>query len=562
MNSQMLGLAGPAATPLSPLHVASMFTSDDVRLEADVWMPEGPGPFPVLLMRQAYGRRLGSSLCYAHPAWYAQQGFIVVVQDVRGRGSSEGAFEAFVDDAQDGAETVAWAAALPKSNGRVGMFGFSYQGSNQFLAARHAPPALKAIAPAMFGWDLRADWAREGDAFRLSPNVGWALQMGTETARLRGDEEAWRAFYTAARALPLDTPVSSRPAVLERWPGLSHYADWIGRPAEDAYWAEVSPRSALDELTAQNLPCLLVGGWFDTHLPGTLAAFDDMTAAGMGNVHLVVGPWTHFPWDRRVGDLDFGPEAVTRIDQLQVAWFRHWLADEADTPCPLPKLSLFQMGQNKWLELDRWPDSRLSLYASGSGRAAIDQTDGRLAAQAAAEPGAEYLVHDPWRPAPTVGGAFGVPPGPVNRAKTDARNDMLTFTSDPLDRPVTIVGEATALLRFESDSPTFDVACVLSRVTAEGGVFQLAEGYRQVVDYAPHDVVSVSLRSTCASIAAGESLRLTISAASFPAYPINPGHGRSATDTSRSEAGIITLALQTGGDRGSRVVLSIQGDER
>jgi putative CocE/NonD family hydrolase len=544
-----------SARSLSGLQVASMVTADGVRLDADIWTPPGEGPFPVLLMRQSYGRRLGSSLCYAHPAWYARQGFMVVVQDVRGRGTSEGVFEAFVHESQDGAEAIAWAAALPKSNGRVGMFGFSYQGTNQLLAVSHAPASLKALAPAMFGWDVRADWAREGDAFRLRPNIGWALQMGAETARLTGDDEGWASFYAAARSVPLDTRVNSRPPVLERRPDLSHYHDWIERPADDPYWRDVSPSLHLPALAARDVPALLVGGWFDTHLPGTLAAFDDMVAAGMSEVRLAVGPWTHFPWDRRVGELDFGPEAVTAIDLLQVRWFRHWLSPEPAGACDVPRMSLFQMGGDGWLEREHWPKAERLFHLAGSGRASIDQMDGRLEDDASPESGFEYLVHDPWRPAPTVGGAFGVPAGPVNRAATDARNDLLTFTTQPFDEELDFAGPIAAVLCLETDSASFDLACILSRVTADGRVYQLAEGYRRVDDYRPLSEVQVSLRATCARLAKGERLRLSIAPASYPAYPVNPGAGRSATATPRSQADIITLALKTGGEAGSRLMV-------
>jgi putative CocE/NonD family hydrolase len=550
-----------APARLTDVHTGSMRTSDGVRLDADIWMPKGDGPFPVLMMRQAYGRRLNSSLCYAHAAWYARQGFIVVIQDVRGRGTSEGVFETLSNEARDGAEAIAWAAGLPKSNGRVGMFGFSYQGTNQLLAAAEAPEALKAVAPAMFGWNVRQDWCREGDAFRLASNIGWGLQMAAETARLQADHEAWNGLYAAARAAPVESPTNSRPPILERWRHLGHYHDWMERSAEDPYWPAISPHVALDRLSDRQLPCLLIGGWFDTHLPGTLAAFDDMVAAGMGHVHLAVGPWTHFPWDRRVGDLDFGPHAVTAIDHLQVDWFKYWLTDAPEEGAGLPRLSLFEMGANRWRALDRWCEDELLFFLGGSGRASIDQQDGVLAERASPDGGAEYLVHDPWRPAPSVGGAFGSPPGPVNRAKIDARNDVLTFTTRPLEQPLFIAGKVAARLWLESDSASFDLACVLSRVTADGQVLQLAEGFQHVPSHFGQEPVAVSLRATCANLAPGEQLRLSVSAAAFPAYPVNPGDGREPTEASRAEAGIITLALMTGGKRASRLVLGGGRDE-
>ena len=130
-----------------------MWTRDGVRLDADVYRHASSERLPVLLMRQPYGRRIASTVCYAHPWWYAAQGYVVVIQDVRGRGTSEGEFDLFVHEAEDGADALAWVAELPGANGAVGMYGFSYQGTAQLLAAARSGSALKALAPAMIGWN-------------------------------------------------------------------------------------------------------------------------------------------------------------------------------------------------------------------------------------------------------------------------------------------------------------------------------------------------------------------------------------------------------------------------
>jgi uncharacterized protein len=210
-----------------PPQTLSMHTRDSVRLDADVYRPDAPGRFPVLLMRQPYGRRIASTVCYAHPRWYAAQGFVVVIQDVRGRGSSEGEFNPFVHEAADGADSVTWAAALPGTNGNVGMYGFSYQGTAQLLAAAQAGPALKALAPAMIGWDLRTDWAYTSDAFCLHANLGWATQVGAETARLAGNAAAFAELYAASRALPLNGARPARPDLIERHARYTHYHAWL-----------------------------------------------------------------------------------------------------------------------------------------------------------------------------------------------------------------------------------------------------------------------------------------------------------------------------------------------
>ena len=126
---------------------------DGVTLVADVYRPEAPGPHPVLLMRQPYGRRIASTVVFAHPAWYAAHGYIVVIQDVRGCGDSGGSFRVFADDVADGAATLAWAADLKGANGRVGTYGFSYQGTNQLLAlAARGGPEPSAPTPSRRPW--------------------------------------------------------------------------------------------------------------------------------------------------------------------------------------------------------------------------------------------------------------------------------------------------------------------------------------------------------------------------------------------------------------------------
>lgn len=203
--------------PVRPRETVSMFTRDGIQLDADVYRPQGEGSYPVLLMRQPYGRAIASTVVYAHPRWYAAQGYIVVIQDVRGRGTSKGSFYPFRHEVEDGFDAVNWAAALPGSNGVVGMYGFSYQGMTQLYAASTRPSALKAICPAMLPYDLYADAAYPGGAFAFYNNLSWALQLETEGARLRGDANAYQALLKAARNLPLYDPIPLKPGVLQQY---------------------------------------------------------------------------------------------------------------------------------------------------------------------------------------------------------------------------------------------------------------------------------------------------------------------------------------------------------
>ena len=538
-------IAVPGARPVETL---SLRLRDGVRLDADIYYPDQQGPHPVLLMRQPYGRRIASTVCYAHPSWYAAQGYIVLIQDVRGRGSSEGRFRLFEDDAADGAETIEWAAQLPGSSGAVGMYGFSYQGTNQLLAASAGPPALKAVAPAMIGWELGSDWAYENGAFCLQAGLGWAIQMAAEDARLAGDAGSFAALLRAARRLAFDDPVAARPAILSELGRYGHYADWLDNPPGSDYWRRLSPHTHRESLS---LPALFIGGWYDSHLPGTLAAFKQWRGEG----RLIVGPWLHFPWGRRAGGRDFGEDSAPDIDRLQIRWFDHWLKGKDSGLLDESALCLFEMGRNQWRELAAWPTGTLCLHLAGHGRASLDEEDGSLSATPPGEAGCDRIVHDPWRPVPAVGGPYGTPAGPVDRAAVDARPDVLTFTTSPLESELRIAGDVGAELWLTSDAPSFDVSCVLSRVS-DGKAIPLAQGYRLVSSGTALDgPVVIPMRSTCASLAPGERLRLSVAGACFPAYPINPGTGEDPTGASLMSARTITLGIRHGAATPSRLLL-------
>jgi len=203
---------------------------DGVLLRSDHYYAAGGGPHPTLLMRQPYGRDIASTVVYAHPIWFARHGYNVVIQDVRGRGGSQGAFYPFRHEGKDGAETVAWLRSRPECNGRIGMYGFSYQGATQLLAAAEQPQGLECIAPAMTACDLYRGWFYHNGALRLASTLGWGLQMLKEDARRLGLHEAsakLEAAWSNVRAQPSHLPYARHPAISD--PGLPSYVrDWFG----------------------------------------------------------------------------------------------------------------------------------------------------------------------------------------------------------------------------------------------------------------------------------------------------------------------------------------------
>lgn len=370
-------MSAPAPYNLRPRETVSMRTRDGVRLDADLHRPDADGPFPVLLMRQPYGRTIASTVSHAHPSWYARHGYIVVIQDVRGRGTSEGEFDLLAQELDDGFDAVAWSAALPGATGEVGMYGFSYQGMAQVFAAASGAPALKAICPAMIAYDVYEHFAYEGGALRLELVMAWAVQLAAETARRKGDAEAHQALFAASRSLPLDGMTPARPEALERFAAYCHYDDWVSNPKPGPYWERISPKTAARSI---DLPALHIGGWFDAFLPGTLACHRDWAARCRRPQRLAIGPWVHTPWSPKAGDRDYGPSAVSPIDRLQIRWFDHWLKGVDTGLLDEPPVLLYEMGGERWRAFDRWPDGPgSSRYLTSGGRAAIDLTNGGLA---------------------------------------------------------------------------------------------------------------------------------------------------------------------------------------
>jgi putative CocE/NonD family hydrolase len=528
--------------PVLPPKIETLTLKDGTRLDADVYRPAAPGPYPVLLQRQAYSRRIACSICYAHPAWYASHGYIVVVQDVRGRGTSEGTFRPGETEIEDGAESVEWAARLDGANGDVGMYGFSYQAYNQLLAAAGDCPSLKALAPAMGPWNP-AHWAYENGALQMKHMIGWGIQITAETARRAGDDEAFSVLQAAGSNLPFNGPVAAMPQLLQKYRHYSHVMDWLETPVDSPYWDRISPVPHLDAIRARHLPMLFVGGWFDPFLAATVESFQAL-ATSSEDIRLIVGPWIHFPWTRKVGSVDFGPEAQRNVDIDHIRFFDRVLKG-APGEAEHRRIELFDMGLKTWRQYQDLPNNTQALFLGGTGRTSMDAQDGSLSSGQDSDDHVEHIVHDPWRPAPTTGGYYGVATGPVDRRATDERGDVLTFTTQALETSIEVVGEPAVELDLSCDRPSFDLSCILSVVTSDEKVFQISSGYAHYRN-ATAGRYQLKLATTCATLKKGERLRLSIAGADYPAYPVNPGTGEDPVNTPKTHAVVTTIAVHHG----------------
>jgi putative CocE/NonD family hydrolase len=492
-------------------------------------------------MRQPYGSALASTVTYAHPQWYAAQGFLVVVQDVRGRGESEGTFAGFAREAADGAEAVRWVRRLPECNGRVGTYGFSYQGLTQLLNAGEPHPATAdpfpdALAPAMCGLDERLDWASEGGAHWWALGLGWAVQLAAQGARRRGDVQGWQALR---RSLESGDYLHEGLALLERHDPEGMGLAWLrANPRDAAGWRVHAPAAAL-----LRRPLLLIGGWHDPHLRGVLELWRRARSAG-GQPTLQVGAWSHLNWHGG-------------MDRQQVAFFRRHLGSavareaEGERSSAPGAIWLQDATNGDWFALDPAPVVAGPRWRLASeGRAAICREEGRLLAGAEAPACPVVVVHDPWRPVPGRGGHLGGEGRLLDRSDLDARADVACFTSAPLSHCQRLLGRPVLRLRVEADQPGFDLCAALAVVSPDGQTArQLCTGVLRVVGPEALRPLErqVCLQPLAATLRAGERLRLSLAPAAWPHVAVNGGDGREPRGGSTARHREITLTLLLAG---------------
>ncbi|TPW30497.1 CocE/NonD family hydrolase [Martelella alba] len=531
----------PRHTPIEPV-TESLTLSDGVQLVADIYRPAEQGDYPVLLMRQPYGRKIASTVTLAHPAWYAAHGYIVVVQDVRGMGGSQGDFDCLRQEVRDGAETVEWARAITGSNGKIGLYGFSYQAVTQYLALAGGA-RVDAMAPAMASFSPEHDWAYEGGALRFGGMTFWARQMALLKAAHKGDRASWDMLAA------LTDPATIYRALLAR-PDLSHLALWAENSAD--YWETASPARLLKDIDLA-IPVLHTGGFADFMLTGTLAADKAFRKASAATTHLIIGPWSHIPWNASAGEAHLPGTAARAIDRDQIAFFDFYLKGLGEAP---PAASLYDMGTNAWRDFADFPTGETrSLDLTSGGLAATHLGDGRLG-EAEKDGGFDLIVSDPFRPAPLVGGHLGDPAGPVDRAAHDSRSDVATYTTAAAENPFTLCGPLTAEITVKTAEPVFDLVASLSLVSPSGVARVIATGTTRIsVSDRP---VKIDLRSIYQTVAKGNCLRLSLQIAAWSAFSY-PGEDPADADPMARQPA--TLAILHGGATASRLYLHVMTED-
>ncbi len=553
---------------------------DGTMLSADVYRPsEGDGPWPVLLIRQPYDKAHAEMFSYLHPSWYASQGYIVVSQDIRGRWASGGEFSPFRHEAEDGYDTVEWAVELPGSSGKVGMYGFSYGGLTQLMAASLGPPHLTCICPAFCTPQLYEGWAYNGGAFALSFNLTWAMYLATDTARRKGlsgyEATLWKSIQSMHdwwQWLPMESFPLLRAHDL-----APYFFEWIDHPSYDAYWQRWNIERVYSRIT---VPALHIGGWYDIFRDGDLTLYGGMkdragSKKARENQKLVMGPWYHNPWNRILGPCDLGEVAASRMDDLQVRWFDYWLKGLANGIMEEPRVRYFMLGENSWRESSSWPPAKaesLTLYLHSQGRANSLSGDGGLTRRLPDDEAPDVYVYNPRDPVPSLGGQSccipGVTPmGPSDQRQVEAINQVLVYTTPPLENPFCITGKVSVRLFASTDVPDTDFCVKLVDVSPSGKAINLTSGilrakYRDSLEnpelLTAGTVYSFSINggSIAALIRRGHRIRLEVAGSNFPCWDRNTNSGNNPMKDGYADIRVATHQVFHDRDHPSCVVLS------
>jgi putative CocE/NonD family hydrolase len=555
---------------------------DGVILLADVYRPADDGEFPVLLQRTPYDKTVAQQISYRHPVWYARHGYIVVVQDTRGRYNSGGEFEPFFTEGEDTADSIAWAARIGGSDGRVATYGFSYAGAVQLLGAIENPESLVCMVPSFTGSDFFDGWTYVGGAFSLAFIVSWVQPLLAIPDLIKRNAIA-SATTLAHRSNDFPGLYSTQPLgefpLLRDVGAAPYFFDWLEHDTRDDYWKRISIRDRHDKILT---PGLHFGGWYDTFVEGTIENFCALAALAEGDQmraqRLVIGPWKHIPWTQYTGSVDFGDSGRNIVDDLQVSWFNYWLKGEGNLSDWAP-LRLFRMGDNKWCDYDAWPPSNASeqkYFLRSSGSAMSLSGDGTLMdfAPGEEEP-SDVFVFIPSMPAPSAGGrsccvSDVAPIGPMCQTHIETRNDVLIYSTPPLVEDLEVVGTIVLVLYAATDAVDTDWTAKICDVDTDGRSINLCDGiirarYRESLEHPtfiePKKIYEYRIKvgSTANLFKRGHRIRLEISSSNFPMFDVNPNNGQRTGEATTLAGRVATQVVFHDALRPSHLIIPVVG---
>lgn len=541
--------------------------SDGVRLATHVHYPEeGSGPWPVIFSRSPYPGML--------PFWHEQakfwtsRGYVFVIQECRGTGASEGQWVPFAYEERDGLDSLDWLVRQPWMNGKAATYGSSYCGVVQWCMADRLPPEVKTMYIGFTGIERYRQNYMNG-MFRHDIYTFWAI--GNSGVR---DASSRPGLYREALAVRPHVEMDVRLFGRE----LPWYREWVTEVSPDSpYWKSGFWAELKEKPTKTRIPVMMTAGWFDHNLEASVLSFDKLPDDIRARSALIIGPWVHT--ESVSGDLEypghdrFGP----RQREAALAWFDHHLkGGELRLPAGIQS---YIVGENRW---HAWPDGiranrvrTFHLSPEPAGQAAR-----LLSPEKADAPASVSYRYDPNDPVPTRGGAAvmhylsgdpeAVPPASVIQPAPGAREDVISFISEPAAEDVRITGRIRARLFVSSDAEDTAFTVQVMEVFPDGTAVNIRDGITSLayrngaatpLPYTPGEVVEavIELWPITWTVKQGSRIRVDVSSSNFPAYHVHPNIAGIWANIPDTKAAMQTIHL--GGDYASRIEIPVAADE-
>ncbi len=503
---------------------------DGIRLSTNIYRPDTAGVFPVILIRTPYGNG-GAGNKDGH--FFAERGYVYIVQDVRGRYESEGQFYAMQSEWDDGCDMHQWTGSQAWCNGSIGTTGGSYVGFTQWMPAATSV-YLKTMIPGVTFSDFYSTVYQNG-AFFLSLFGPWSIEMSQPF--FVPNEYIQQRMDSVLLTLPLN---EIDKAMGWRVPFLR---DWLSHPDRDIFWDATSVGDNYSKITAS---VYNIGGWFDILLKGTIENYMKMTAENIApeirkKQKLMIGPWVHNWGKREVGELDFGEEASFNGRQFQLRWFDNQLKGIENGAMEEPPVKIFVMGVNKWRFENEWPLARTkyrNYYLKSNGQANTLNGDGKLSSELSKNDPADKFTYDPTNPVISKETM-----GPYDQTPNENREDVLVYTTPVLKNDLEVTGPVKVILFASSSAKNTDFTAKLVDVYPDGRAIRICEGIIRASHRNPNESPSniepgeiheytIDLWATSNLFKKGHKIRVEISSSNFPRFDRNLNTGNNfATDT-------------------------------
>lgn len=517
----------PPKLPVRILKNVMIPMRDGVRLCSDIYLPKREATYPTILTRLPYGKREWSTSEPVKGKFWARRGYAYVAQDVRGKFKSEGIWEPFVNETNDGYDTIDWITKQSWCDGRIGIAGFSYMGYTSLATAVSGHPNLVCAAPGMTAADIHGVWMYKGGPFCLQTMGGWLI--GEEHKRSQNDLllDYWH--------LPL---ISLGAAA-----GLKdkHYRHYIEHPRRDAFWDRINLSNGLERIS---IPMLHMGGWYDVFLKGTIETWREATARAGGvarnNQWLLIGPDDHGSTQLksgRIGNLEIGKSKVDYEVEAMVRFFDYWLKGVDNGYQSTKRVKFFVVGDNVWREEVAWPPDRMKLtsyYLHSGGKANTMDGDGRLSLEPPSSEPSDSYTYDPGNPVrqSVDENLWYLGQFMKDRSQTELRPDVLIYTSAAVLSDLEITGRISLVLHVSSTSDETDFMAKLLDVFPDGYAHMIQEGALRLSSIssvkaghvrAPGTPLEHEIDLTASSyvVKVGHKIRLEVSSSDFNRYDRN-----------------------------------------